>query len=117
MATAQDLVLYGVALRDGRLLSSKSMKFMTEWFPAGESGQVGHNLFRRQYPDGAAIIGHTGDVLGFTAALYWAEGTDAMMAVVCNVGSMHSGEVPATAKSVARKREFIAAATRLAAAR
>ena len=117
VATARDLALYGVALRDGRLLSAKSMTFLTEWFPAGEAGQVGHNLFRRQYPDGAAIIGHTGDVLGFTASLYWTDGTDVVMAVVSNVGSMHSGEVPATAKSVGRNREFIAAATKLAASK
>lgn len=117
VATARDLALYGVALRDGRLLSSKSMKFMTEWFPAGESGQVGHNLFRRQYSDGAAIIGHTGDVLGFTASLYWAEGTDAVMAVVCNVGSMHSGEVPGTAKSVGRDRRFVDLTARVAASK
>lgn len=35
VATARDLALSTVALRDGRLLKPESMKFMTEWFPAG----------------------------------------------------------------------------------
>ncbi len=35
VATARDLARYAVALRDGRLLKPESMKFLTEWFPAG----------------------------------------------------------------------------------
>ena len=115
VATARDLALYAVALRDGRLLSSQSMEFMTEWSPADERWQVGHNLFRHQYPEGLAIVGHYGDVLGFTAALYWVEGTDTVVAVLCNVGAMHSGEVPGTAYSVAEKMELIDLAVRVAA--
>ena len=114
MATARDLALYAVALRDGRLLSSQSMEFMTEWSPADEGWQVGHNLFRHQYPDGLVVVGHDGDVLGFSAALYWVEDTDTVVAVLCNVGSMHSGKVPGTAYSVLEKREFIDLAVRVA---
>jgi D-alanyl-D-alanine carboxypeptidase len=122
VATPRDLALYAVALRDGRLLSPQSMKFMMQWFPAGEFGvrapmrvQIGHNLFRTEYLDGVTVIGHSGDVLGFTGAFYWIEGSDAVVAVMCNVGAMHSGEVPATAYSVALKREFIDAVKRVAA--
>jgi CubicO group peptidase (beta-lactamase class C family) len=74
---ATHLALYGVALRDGRLLKPQSMKFLTEWFPAGAGSKVRHNMFRHEYPGGLAIIGHYGDVLGFTGSLYWVEGTDA----------------------------------------
>jgi D-alanyl-D-alanine carboxypeptidase len=123
VATARDLALYGVALRDGRLLKTQSMKFMTEWFPvkdsawfpAGGRAQVGHNVFRFEYPDGLAVIGHDGDVLGFTGCLYWLEGTDAVVAVVCNVGAMHSGDVRGVAYSVGKEREFIDQAKRVAA--
>ena len=107
IATARDLALYAVALRDGRLLSPESMKFMTDWRPADEWGQIGHNLFRTVLPDSQVIIGHAGDVLGFSGSLYWIEGTDAVAAVLCNVGSMHSGKVPGTAYTVARDPRFV----------
>ncbi|MGE0555042.1 MAG: serine hydrolase domain-containing protein [Gemmatimonadales bacterium] len=114
VATARDLALYGSALRSGRLLDSTRMRFLTDWFPVGERTQVGHNVFRSEYPDGLAVIGHSGSVLGFTGALYWVEGTDVVITVVANVGTMHSGTVPGSASSVARDRAFIDAALRLA---
>jgi D-alanyl-D-alanine carboxypeptidase len=114
VASARDLALYGVALRDGRLLNSGSMEFLTEWFPAREGTQVGHNVFRSEYPDGTAVIGHNGSVLGFTGSLYWVEGADVVVAVVSNVGTMHSGQVPGSASSVARAREFIEVAMKVA---
>jgi len=127
VATARDLALYAVALRDGRLLKPESMKFMTEWSPAGEGAQVGHNVFRSVYPGGVAVIGHDGDVLGFTGSFYWVEGADVAVAVVGNVGSMHSTsagtgpaaaeKVPGTAYLVAKQRRFIDLAMRVAASR
>lgn len=115
VATARDLALYGVALRDGRLLKPQSMKFMTEWVPAGDGMYVGHNVFRFDYAGGLTLIGHAGNVLGFTGCLYWIEGGDAVVTVVCNVGSMHSGGVPGVAYIVGMRREFIEAAMRVAA--
>jgi D-alanyl-D-alanine carboxypeptidase len=53
VATPRDLALYAAALRDGRLLSSRSMQFVTSWFPAGDWGQVGHNLFRVEHDEWA----------------------------------------------------------------
>ena len=77
VATARDLALYGAALRDGELLTPQSMRFLTQWFPAGEAIQVGHNVFREEHQNGFALIGHNGAVLGFSATLYWIEGADA----------------------------------------
>ena len=114
VASARDLALYGVALRDGRLLKPESMAFLTEWFPVSDDTQVGHNIFRNEYPDGPALIGHGGSVLGFTGSLYWVEGADVVVAVVCNVGTMHSGEVPGSASSVAKAREFVDLAIKVA---
>lgn len=115
VATAQDLARYAVALRDGRLLTDQSMEYMTEWFPIEEGVQVGHNLYRIEYPDGPAIIGHNGDVLGFSGSMYWIEGRDAAISVLCNVGAMHSGSVPGKAPAVALSNEFIELALREAA--
>lgn len=115
LATAHDLALYAAALRDGRYLTSQSMDFMTEWFPVGEGVQVGHNLYLIEYPDGPSIIGHNGDVLGFTGSMYWIEGIDAVVTVLCNVGAMHAGGVPGKAPSVAQSSAFIKLAMRVAA--
>jgi D-alanyl-D-alanine carboxypeptidase len=116
VASARDLALYVVALRDGVLLEPESMEFMLEWFPVGDGVQVGHNVFRNEYTDGLVLIGHGGSVLGFTGSMYWVEGTDVVVSVVANVGTMHSGRVPASAGSVARAREFIDEALRVAGA-
>lgn len=115
VASAEDLALFAVALRDRRLLTSQSMDFMTEWFPVEEGVQVGHNLYLVEYPDDLTIIGHNGDVLGFTGSMYWIEGVDAAVSVLCNVGAMHSGSVPGKAPSVAQRREFIELVMRVAA--
>ena len=127
VATARDLALYAVALRDGRLLKPESLKFLTEWFPADAGMEVGHNVFRTRYPGGVAVIGHDGDVLGFTGSFYWIEAGDVVVAVVSNVGSMHAtsagsgaaaaGKVPGTAYLVAKQKRFIDLATRVAASR
>ena len=96
VATARELVLYGAALRDGQLLNAQSMEFMTRWMPVQTDAQVGHNLFRKEYPGRPAAIGHNGAVLGFSATWYWLEGLDAVIAMIWNVGTVHSGQVPAT---------------------
>jgi D-alanyl-D-alanine carboxypeptidase len=111
VATAQDLALYGVALRDGRLLNPDSMALMTTWLPIGEGLYMGHNVFRKEYPGGLAAIGHDGGVLGFTASLYWIEGADAVVAAMTNVGSMHAGET--LSGRPARDPAFIEAALRI----
>ncbi|MHB1328202.1 MAG: serine hydrolase domain-containing protein [Gemmatimonadales bacterium] len=123
IATARDLARYGVALRDGKLLKPESMRFLTDWYTIDEQSQVGHNVFRRTYPSGAALVGHDGDVLGFTGSLYWIEGAGVVVAVVANVGSMHStsagtgtaaaDQVPGTAYLVSRQPRFIELATKL----
>lgn len=105
VATARDLVRFGVALRDGRLLAPQSMAFMTDWFPIAEGMQIGHNLYRFELSGDTAIITHSGGVLGFTAILYWVEDRDVAVAILYNVGSVHSGKIPGTIE-VARILEF-----------
>lgn len=127
IATACDLARYGAALRGGQLLNPESMKFLTEWYTIDDRSQVGHNVFRDTYPSGAALVGHDGNVLGFTGSLYWIEGVDVVVAVVANVGSMHStsagtgtaaaDQVPGTASLVSRQPRFIELAAGLATTR
>ncbi len=114
VATARDLAAYGEALRDGRLLSPRAMAIFTEWFPINEVVAVGHNFFRVAVPGRPVLIEHSGSVLGFTGELYWVEGTDVVVAVVSNVGTMHVGRSPASAPSVAADPQFVRLAIEVA---
>lgn len=114
VATARDLARYGAALQGGTLLSPRSMAIVTDWFPIRDGLGIGHNLFRLARPGQPVLIEHTGSVLGFTGALYWVEGSDVVVAVVSNVGTMHAGRVPGSAPSVALDPKFVKLAIEVA---
>jgi hypothetical protein len=44
--------------------------------------------------EGRAAYGHSGGTLGFTAYMYWLEDSDIIVAMLANVGGMHSGLSP-----------------------
>lgn len=113
VSTPSDIARLALALRDARIVSPASLQFMTQWTPAWKDAEVGHGLFRTRTGAGN-VIGHNGSVLGFTGSFYWTEQGDAVVAVSSNVGTMHAGEVPASAAHVARKSEFATLAVRFA---
>jgi D-alanyl-D-alanine carboxypeptidase len=115
VASMTSLATLGVALRDGLLLEDDSMRFLKDWSPVRENVQVGHNIFRWELPSGSVLLGHDGDVLGFSASLYWLENHDLVVAGACNVGSMHAGEVPIRLREVVKDPEFIETARRVVA--
>jgi CubicO group peptidase (beta-lactamase class C family) len=94
VATASDLATFAVALRDGRLVTPSSFQFMTEWRTAEERREVGHGLFRVTHRDGSHEIGNTGNVLGFTADMWWAEQGDSAIVALSNAGSVGAGDIP-----------------------
>jgi D-alanyl-D-alanine carboxypeptidase len=114
VATAHDLALFARGLRDGRLLSGKSLAIMMDWRPISATRSIGHGLFR-EVRDGAVLIGHDGNVLGSTGSYYWIEGEDAVVAVLANVGSMHAGRKNPVAYAVSKDPAFIGACRRFAA--
>lgn len=105
VTTARDLAVFALALRDGRLLKPESLRFMTTWTGVSGSDQIGHGLFRRTRKSGH-LIGHNGNVLGFTGSFYWREQGDAVVVVLSNIGTMHAGEVAVSASSVAVDSAF-----------
>lgn len=113
VSTPSDLAIFALALRDGRIVSPASLKFMTQWTPARKGSEVGHGLFRTQ-SDTVATIGHNGSVLGFTGSFYWTEQGDAIVAVLSNVGTMHAGDVPTSAAHFAHQPEFATLAVQFA---
>lgn len=87
VSTARDLALYARALRDGKLLKPASMAILKDLSPFG----YGHSLSTlKGTPE--LIYGHSGGVLGFSAAMYWQADKDLVMVVLMNIGTMHSGE-------------------------
>jgi len=96
VATARDLVTYAIALRDGQVLNPESLELMMRWTPARADMDLGYGIFRTRCSDKRTQIGHDGGVLGFTSTVFWLEGVDAAIAMLCNVGPMHSSKVPAT---------------------
>lgn len=118
ISSTADLSKFALALRDGKLLSSSSMTTLFNWKPKPEETfvEVGTGIFKL-CKDGNSWIGHGGNVLGFSAAMWWlnkVEG-DCVVTILANVGSMHAGSVPSSAGNVALRTDFGGVAKRLAA--
>lgn len=109
-AAAGDLALYAAALSQGQLLSPESMALLQQWFPVSDNLDVGHGVFKTRIEPGVSLIGHMGSVLGYTGSMQWLAGSDLVMVVLANVGTMHIGESLPSAASVASSRAFIEAA-------
>ncbi|MBN4055433.1 beta-lactamase family protein [bacterium AH-315-K03] len=107
VATASDLALYAAAFRTGELLKPESMAFVHEWFPIDEKRKVGHGLFHSTVDEQYNLIGHTGGVLGFSAAMHWLEFHDIVMVILANVGTMHIEKKRPNAVSMAVNPDFI----------
>ena len=116
ISSPSDLIMFGTAIRDGKLLSPSSLKIMKEWRPAKSSMEMGHGLFRFQPPESAEKwLGHPGDVLGFTGALFWKEKGDCVTSVLANIGTVHAGSVPSSASNLVGDSTFLKLASDLAA--
>lgn len=112
VSSPRDLVLFGRALRDGKLLKPASLAFLQQWSAGFSSMDVGHGLFRIHAGD-ARLIGHTGGVLGFTAVLWWSPDSDTIVAVLANGSGMHAGkETPPKATTIGLNAAFAAMAAK-----
>lgn len=116
ISSVHDLLKFASALRDGRLLGSAGLDILKDWRPFPDSSQqVGHGIFRWDSlgTSNESWLGHTGGVLGFSAFLLWKEEGDCVVCVLSNVGSVHSGDVPANAVTVFKRRNFLEMAAQL----
>ncbi len=99
VSSAADLVRWARAIRDGELLGPAMQEEVFTWYPpeegAGGPSRYLQGISRREdFRDGLAAWGHSGGTLGFTAYMYWLEGTDIIVVMLANVGGMHSGLSP-----------------------
>jgi D-alanyl-D-alanine carboxypeptidase len=116
ISSVHDLLKFASALRDGRLLRSAGMNILKDWKPfLDPSQQVGHGIFRWNSlgTSNESWLGHNGGVLGFSAFLLWKEEGDCAVSVLSNVGSVHSGDVPANGVTVVTRSNFLEIATQL----
>ena len=101
VSTAREVAAFGWALASGALLPPDQQKTLetfreidAPWAPDvyGPGGQIstGHGVFEIR-ADGFRVRGHGGDVLGGSAALFWNEEEGFAVALLTNVGSMHTG--------------------------
>ncbi len=95
VSSASDLVRWARALRDGELVGpAMQEEFLTYYPPTDEAGRMSRYLqgisWQPHFNDGTGAFGHSGGTLGFTAYMYWVEGTDVIVVLLANVGGMHS---------------------------
>lgn len=125
VASAPDLARYGVAVFDGTLLSAEALDaLMTfrpiRWSSPDESDaarepvvETGFGFFRHKLGR-FHVLEHTGDVLGYSAFLFYEPGNRVALAILANAGTMHAGRGVGIGNAVLRDDRFIAAAIAVA---
>lgn len=107
VATAREVAEFGRALSTGRLLTMAAQDWMESFrdidapwaaqaYGPGGSIRTGYGVFFIGTDD-FAVMGHSGDVLGGSAALFWNAEENYTVSLFANVGSMHTGGGQASA--------------------
>lgn len=114
VASARDLADFGRALRDGLIVSPAGMKRMQNFHSTDDPDEdMGQGLALDRYGK-EKLIGYTGNVLGFGAAMGWVPDEDVVIVVLTNVGAMHSGPTAYYPEKLLKDTQVIAAARALA---
>ena len=114
VATASDMALFARALRDGLIVAPTGLTRMESFKPTDDKDEdMGQGLALDRYGR-ERLIGYTGNVLGFGAALGWVPDEDVVIALMTNVGAMHSGESAYYPEKLLKDTKIIAAARALA---
>ena len=121
VAAAGDLARYGVAVFDGTLLGADALADLTRFQPVREArpddegpvAETGYGVFRRYLGD-HRVLGHGGDVLGYSSLLYYEPNSGVALAILSNAGTMHAGPGVGTGSVVARDGRFMDAAIAIA---
>jgi D-alanyl-D-alanine carboxypeptidase len=114
VATARDLALFARALRDGHVVGPAALARMSAFRPTDDKDEdMGQGLARDRYGK-EVLIGYTGNVLGFGAAVGWVPNEDVVIALMTNVGAMHAGESAYYPEKLLKETDLIVAARELA---
>jgi D-alanyl-D-alanine carboxypeptidase len=96
VSSTHDLCRFGLAVRNGQIVSARSLAVMLDVKPTGvENKWIGHGVFKidKGAENGGVWYGHTGGVLGYGSCLFWSEEKNVVIAALGNVGSSHAGRV------------------------
>jgi len=114
LATATDMALFARALRDGLIVAPSGLKRMESFKPTDDKDEdMGQGLALDRYGQ-ERLIGYTGNVLGFGAAVGWVPDEDVVIALMTNVGAMHAGDSAYYPEKLLKDTRIIAAARALA---
>lgn len=114
VATASDLARVALALRDGLIVSPAALQRMQSFKPTDDKDEdMGQGLALDRYGS-QTLIGHSGNVLGFSAVVGWVPDDDVVIALETNVGAMHSGESAYYLEKLLKESRVIEAARALA---
>ena len=114
LATATDMALFARDLRDGLIVAPSGLERMESFKPTDDKDEdMGQGLALDRYGQ-ERLIGYTGNVLGFGAAVGWVPGEDVVIALMTNVGAMHAGESAYYPEKLLKDTRIIAAARALA---
>ena len=114
LATAVDLALFVRDLRDGQVVSGAALRRMTAFKATDDRDEnMGQGLALDRYGR-EQLIGYTGNVLGFGAAVGWIPGEDVVIALLTNVGAMHAGDTAYYPEKLLKHSRIIAAARAVA---
>nr|OQO21827.1 hypothetical protein B0A51_10135 [Rachicladosporium sp. CCFEE 5018] len=104
ISTAADLLKFGAAMQQHKLLKRESVAVMQSFQPATPGMEMGCGLFRLQTETVGPWLGHFGAVLGFSAGLWWQH--DCVVCVLTNVGTLQTGEQSAMTTLI-RESKFL----------
>jgi hypothetical protein len=101
-------------LRDGQIVSAAALERMSAFKPTDDPDEdMGQGLALDRYGR-ERLIGYTGNVLGFGAAVGWIPGEDFVIALLTNVGAMHAGDSAYYPEKLLKQSRVISAARAVA---
>ena len=114
LATARDLALFVRDLRDGQVVGAAALRRMESFKATDDRDEdMGQGLALDRYGR-EQLIGYTGNVLGFGAAVGWVPGEDVVVALLTNVGAMHAGDTAYYPEKLLKSSRVIEAARAVA---
>ena len=114
LATARDLALFVRDLRDGQVVGAAALRRMEAFKATDDRDEdMGQGLALDRYGR-EQLIGYTGNVLGFGAAVGWVPGEDVVVALLTNVGAMHAGDTAYYPEKLLKSSRVIEAARAVA---
>ncbi len=114
VATAHDLAAFARALRDGEVVAPAGLQRMSAFKPSDDKDEdMGQGLALDRYGT-ESLVGYSGNVLGFGAVVGWLPDEDVVIALMTNVGAMHSGDSAYTLERLLKESRVIDAARELA---